>query len=108
MAGPDNPWSEDVAQTLSDEVTYGSHTIPWSWWTVWGVRPGTGGDTALWLYGDDAYTINTLAVSDQSTGDGVNFVVGGVLIGTYWELILQEMSERDARGDASIMKGRPF
>jgi hypothetical protein len=75
MAGPDNAWNEDVAQTWNDQVTYGSHTIPWSWWTVWGVRPGSGGDTGIWLYGDDAYTIDTLVASDQN-GGGVNFVVG--------------------------------
>ncbi len=76
LAGPDNSWSEDVAQTWADEVTYGHHTIPWGWWTVWGVRPGSGGSTGIWLYGDPAYTIDTLAVDDQSSGDGVNFVVG--------------------------------
>lgn len=75
MAGPDISMSEDVAVTRSDEMVFASHTIPSSWWTVWGVRPSAGDEASVWLYGDDAYTIGTLAVSDQ-TGPGVAFVVG--------------------------------
>ncbi len=76
MAGPDIVLAEDVKQTLGDEVIFASTTIPWPWWTVFGTRPNSGASVDIWLYGDDAYTIGTLATSDQSSGDGVNFVVG--------------------------------
>ncbi len=75
MAGPDIALSEDVADTRYDEIVFASNTVPWAWWTVFGVRPASGSEASVWLYGDDAYTISTLAVSDQS-GGGVDFVVG--------------------------------
>lgn len=76
LAGPDILIDEDVVDTRSNEVVFARNTIPYAWWTVFGVRPGSGASASIWLYGDDAYTISTLAVSDQTGGDGVNFVVG--------------------------------
>ena len=76
MAGPDVILAEDMHQTWSNEVIFASNTINSAWWTVFGVRPDTGASADIWLYGDDNYSIGTLAASDQSVGDGVNFVVG--------------------------------
>lgn len=75
MAGPDVALAEDAVHSGYDEVVFGSNTIPSMWWTAFGVRPASGDEASIWLYGDDAYTISTLAVNDQS-GGGVEFVVG--------------------------------
>lgn len=72
--GPREVMSEDVAVTQADEILWGRAAPTQSYWSAFGVRPSPGATASAWLYGDDAYTITTLAASDQF-GTGVNFVV---------------------------------
>jgi hypothetical protein len=76
-AGPDVAMADDGAQTRSDEVVFASAALAQSNWTVFGARPSASNQIHIWLYGDNAYTLNTLAVSDQSIAGGdVSYVVG--------------------------------
>lgn len=72
--GPREIMDEDEVVTRTDEILWGRGTTTAAYWTAFGVRPATGATASAWLYGDDAYTITTLAASDQS-GSGVNYVV---------------------------------
>jgi hypothetical protein len=76
-AGPDVALADDGAQTRSDEVVFASAALTQTNWHVFGARPSASNQIQVWLYGDDAYTLNTLAVSDQGTAGGnVPYVVG--------------------------------
>ncbi len=66
---------EATVTNRSDELIWGSANVPSIYWTVFAARPQPGETASVWLYGDDAYTINTLAVSDQTTNP-VTYVVG--------------------------------
>jgi hypothetical protein len=72
--GPEYTLAEDVAATRTNEVVWGNNAVTVGYWTVYGVRPSPGGAASVWLYGDHAYTITSLAVSDQFS-TGVRFVV---------------------------------
>ena len=73
--GPDINLNEDAMDSRTDEIVFARSTVSANYWSIFGVRPSDGETASVWLYGDDAYTIDTLAGSDQS-GAGVNFVVG--------------------------------
>ena len=73
--GPRRTMSEDVVITQSEEILWGSTTLTAPYWHVFATRPSPGDQASVWLYGDDAYTITTLAVSDQSNNP-VTYVVG--------------------------------
>lgn len=66
----------DIPQTHSDEVQWGSGLVGAGFWHAFGVRPSPGEAASISLYGDDGYTISTLKASDQSGTGVVNFVVG--------------------------------
>ena len=73
--GPKVTLAEEAVTTRPDEVIWGTATVPSPHWTAFGVRPAAGEVGSIWLYGDNAYSSNTLAVKDEF-GLGVNYVVG--------------------------------
>ncbi|HKQ58874.1 MAG TPA: hypothetical protein VJY35_13500 [Candidatus Eisenbacteria bacterium] len=73
--GPKGTLAEEAVTTRLEEVLFGTATIPTPHWTAFGVRPAAGEIGSIWLYGDAAYTLSTLAVKDEF-GTGVNYVVG--------------------------------
>jgi len=72
--GPKFLMAEDGVTTDYAEVIWGQAIASTGYWAAYGVRPPSGGAASVWLYGDYAYTIDTLHANDQS-GTGVNFVV---------------------------------
>lgn len=72
--GPKFLMGSDSRKTTSSEVVWGQAGVTRDDWAAFGVRPETGDQASVWLYGDDAYTVSTLYASDQN-GSGVNFVV---------------------------------
>jgi hypothetical protein len=66
---------EAAVTSRSDEIVWGSANVPSIYWTVFAARPQPGETASVWLYGDDGYTINTLAASDQSANP-VTYIVG--------------------------------
>lgn len=73
--GPQVAMTEDVTEARSDEVVWGSAPVSDIYWTVFAARPSALETASVWLYGDPAYTITTLAASDQ-TSNPVVYVVG--------------------------------
>lgn len=73
--GPQAAMADDVVEARSDEILWGSNSVDYIYWTVFAARPTAGETASVWLYGDPAYTITTLAVSDQTTNPVV-YVVG--------------------------------
>ncbi|MFO7653449.1 MAG: hypothetical protein R6X25_06470, partial [Candidatus Krumholzibacteriia bacterium] len=72
--GPDIAMADDALVSRSNEVIWGTANVSAGYWTAFGVR-GTAADlVSVWLYGDDAYTLETL-VADQQNATGVAFVV---------------------------------
>ncbi|MFO7653451.1 MAG: FlgD immunoglobulin-like domain containing protein [Candidatus Krumholzibacteriia bacterium] len=74
-AGPDIGMADDQLVTRNNEVVWAQASVQAGYWTVFGVRSTPGDLASVWLYGDDAYTLTTLAVSDQNV-NGVAMVVG--------------------------------
>lgn len=73
--GPKVTMPEATTTSRTDEIVWGTAAVPSIYWTVFAARPQPGESASVWLYGDDAYTITTLAVSDQ-TSSPVTYVVG--------------------------------
>uniref|UniRef100_A0A832I2S1 T9SS type A sorting domain-containing protein n=1 Tax=Eiseniibacteriota bacterium TaxID=2212470 RepID=A0A832I2S1_UNCEI len=72
--GPYYPMTSGDWVNTSNEVAWGTGAVPSSYWTVVSARASANGAADVWLYGDAAYTINTLAASDQSS-TGVSYVI---------------------------------
>jgi hypothetical protein len=75
MFGPKETLAEDAAVTRPEPVVWGRAAASWNYWGVYAVRPSSGDQASIWLYGDDAYTSTSMYADDQ-TGSAVSYVVG--------------------------------